>query len=146
MLNPRVRRICSIRLRTGGCVLLGPLDCHHSNTFGLSLCEINKCCSLLPLGSNDEVDVVTLLKGAAVLAETGAGQLQGLLLLGLDAGTHVLHHLALVGGEAADLHHDLADGGDSGVESSLAVGGVLLVVVVFHGGLGNDEAVVKANK
>jgi len=119
---------------------------HLFNTFGLSLCEISVKVSLLAL-SGDNVDhLVTLVDSALVLTEAGAGHLDGALLLDGDASADVLDHLALVGGETGDLEDDLADGSDSGVESSLAVGNVLLESVVADSGLSDNEAVVEANE
>ena len=102
--------------------------------------------SSLALGGNNSDELVTLVERALVLTEASAGHLDGTLLLDGDTGTDVLDHLALVGSEASDLGDNLADGGNSGVELSLAVGGVLLEGVVTNLGLGNDETVVEANE
>ena len=102
--------------------------------------------SLSALGGNDSDHLVALVESTLVLTEAGAGHLDGALLLDGDTGADVLDHLALVGSEASDLGNNLADGGNSGVESSLVVGGVLLEGVVTNLGLGDDEAVVEANE
>ena len=77
-------------------------------------------CSL-SLGSNDGNHLVTLAVSTALRAESLAGQLDGELLLLLDAGSDHFAHLFFIGGEASNLVNDSTHSGNSGVKSALAV-------------------------
>ena len=90
-------------------------------------------------------DLVTLPVGAALGAEALAGKLDGGLLLLLISGFDHFHHLALVGGETADLRDDGADGSNTGVESALAVASLMLLGVGCALELGHDETLVHTN-
>ncbi len=102
-------------------------------------------CSL-SLGSNDGNHLVTLAVGTALGAESLAGQLDSELLLLLDAGSDHFAHLLLIRGEASNLVHDSTNGGNSGVQSALAVGSVVLLGIRGTLHLGNNETVVKTNE
>ena len=103
-----------------------------------------RSCSL-SLGSDDGHQLVTLVEGTGVTTESAAGNLDGVLFLLLDTGSNQLEHLALVGGETSDLIDNSADGSNSGVELSLAVGLLDLLSVGVALGLSNDETSVEAN-
>lgn len=102
--------------------------------------------SLLLLGGDHGSHLVALAEGAAVLAETSAGPLDGALLLGGDASAEGFADAALVGSESGDLENDLADIADAGGATASAVALVLLEGVGVRLGLGDDEAVVQANE
>ena len=120
----------------------------------LSKFEIKKASTLSSLSlallsatlSSDVVnDLIALAVGTALGAKTLAGELDGGLLLLLISGFDHFHHLALVGGETADLRDDGADGSNTGVESALAVASLMLLGIGCALKLGHDETLVHTN-
>ena len=77
--------------------------------------------------------------------ESLTGDLDSVLLLLLDTSSNHLNHLALVGGETSDLVDDSADGSNSGVELTLAVGPANLLSIGVTLRLGNDEAGIETD-
>ena len=87
-------------------------------------------------------DQLSALVGASPLA----GNTHGLLLLAGVASLDHLHHLALEGGEASDLNHDVADGLHAGVKAALALRKLLLESVGAGLGLRYDVSLVQTDK
>ena len=98
------------------------------------------------LVSDDFVDLVSDELSAFVGTSSLASEAHGLLLLDGIASLQHLHHLALEGAESGDLHHDLTDGGDTGVNAALSVRSVLLESVGVLLRLCNDVTLVQADK
>jgi len=99
----------------------------------------------LSLGGDHGDDLLLLVEGAALGAESSAGELDRVLFLSLVSGFNHFHHLAFIGGLAADLADDGANSGDSGVELTLAVGGLVLLLISSLLELSDNETLVKTD-
>jgi len=102
--------------------------------------------SLLFLGSDDLSDLVSLGLSTLLGAESGAGDLDSLLLFVGVTDSDELSHLTLVGGQAGHLSDDLTHGSDALVESTLADGLVDLESVGGSAWLGHDETLVETDE
>ena len=99
----------------------------------------------LSLGGDNSDDLFLLVEGATLGAESLAGELDRVLFLSLVSGFNHFHHLAFIGGLAADLADDGANGSNSGVETALAVGGLVLLLISSLLELGDNETLVKTD-
>ena len=125
---------------------LNSLSLLDSDKESIKLCRSLGSLGLsLSLGGDHGNDLLLLVEGAALGAESLAGELDGVLFLSLVSGFNHFHHLALIGSLAADLADDGADGSNSGVKTALAVGGLVLLLISRLLELGDNETLVKTD-